>query len=131
MSEAIRTADAPPPAGPYSQGHRVGDLLFVAGQGPFDSEGRRVGETFADQVDATLDNIAAIARAGGSDLSRVIRIGVFLRDLADFPVLNEVLARRLSEPLPVRTTVPAALNGFDVEIDAICETDMESPTENL
>ena len=119
MSQAIHTPDAPPPAGPYSQGHRVGDLLFVAGQGPFDRDGQRVGTTFAEQVEATLDNIAAIARAGGTDLAHTVRIGVFLRDLSDFPVLNEILQQRLSDPLPVRTTVPAPLNGFDVEIDAI------------
>jgi 2-iminobutanoate/2-iminopropanoate deaminase len=121
MSQAIHDDAAPPPAGPYVQGRRVGDLLFVAGQGPFDRDGRRVGETFAEQVDATLDNLQVIARAGGSDLAHAVRIGVFLRDLGDFPVLNEVLERRLGDERPVRTTVPAALNGFDVEIDAIFE----------
>jgi 2-iminobutanoate/2-iminopropanoate deaminase len=119
MRRSVQTADAAPPAGPYAQGQIVGDLLFTAGQGPFDAQGNRVGTTFVEQLEATLDNLEHIARAAGTGLGRAVRLGVFLRDLADFPTLNEVLARRLGEPLPVRTTVPAALNGFDVEIDAV------------
>ena len=121
MGRSIHTPDAPPPAGPYSQGHAAAGLLFAAGQGPFDSAGERVGETFEEQVDATLDNLETVAKEAGTGLDKLVRIGVFLRDPADFPVLNEVLKRRLSEPLPCRTTVPAPLTGFDVEIDAVFE----------
>ena len=119
MRRSIQTPEAAPPAGPYAPGHVAAGLLLAAGQGPFDASGTRVGETFEQQVDAVLDNLEAVARAAGADLSHVVKLGVFLRDSKDFPVLNEVLKRRLSDPLPVRTTVPAALEGFDVEIDAI------------
>ena len=119
MRRSIQTSEAAPPAGPYAPGHVAAGLLFAAGQGPFDASGTRVGETFEQQVDAVLDNLEAVARAAGADLSHVVKLGVFLRDSKDFPMLNEVLKRRLSDPLPVRTTVPAPLEGFDVEIDAI------------
>lgn len=112
--------DAAPPAGPYSHAVRVsGELLFAAGQGPFDKDGKRIGETFEEQVHATLDNVEAIAKAGGASLADAVRLGVFIKDMADFPKLNAVFAERLSEPFPVRTTVPADLQGFDVEIDGV------------
>lgn len=115
---SISTPDAPPPAGPYSQGIRCGDLLFAAGQGPFDAGGRRVGETFEEQVHATLDNLERIAAAGGASLADAVRIGVYIKDLRDFQALNAVLRERLTEPYPVRTTIPVDLQGFDIEIDA-------------
>lgn len=117
---AISTPDAPPPAGPYSQAIRTsGELLFAAGQGPFDKDGTRVGQTFEEQVHATLDNLETIAKAGGATLADAVRLGVFITDMADFPKLNAVFAERLTEPYPARATVPAALQGFDVEIDAV------------
>ncbi|ADB52616.1 RidA family protein [Conexibacter woesei] len=117
---SISAPDAAPPAGPYSPGVRVGgELLFTAGQGPFDKDGRRVGETFEEQVHATLDNVEAIAKAAGATLADAVRLGVFIKDMADFPKLNAVFAERLTEPFPVRTTVPVDLPGFDVEIDAV------------
>lgn len=117
---SISTPDSAQPVGPYSQGVRVsGELLFAAGQGPFDKDGRRVGETFEQQVNQTLDNLEAIAKAGGATLADAVRLGVFVKDLADFETLNAVLRERLTEPFPVRTTVPADLQGFDVEIDAV------------
>ncbi|MEA5457271.1 RidA family protein [Sinomonas sp. JGH33] len=108
-----------PPAGPYSPGIRVGDLLFVSGQGPFGPDGQRKGETFEDQAHAVFDNIAAIAEEAGTSLDHTVRICGYLDDLDDFAAWNEVCAARLSEPYPVRTTVPVPLPGFAVEIDAI------------
>jgi len=116
---AVSTDQAPPPVGPYSQGIVVGDLLYCAGQGPFDRDGNRVGETIEEQIEIAFDNLAAIAAAAGCQLADMARLGVFLRDIADFPTLNEVAARRLHPPYPVRTTVPAPLHGFDVELDAV------------
>jgi 2-iminobutanoate/2-iminopropanoate deaminase len=119
LRRAISTADAPAPAGPYAQACVVGGLVFAAGQGPFNARGERVGTSFEEQVDAVLDNLEHVARAAGSGLEHAVRLGVFICDLADFPTLNDVLERRLSAPLPARTTVPAPLVGFDVEIDAV------------
>ena len=117
----ITSRQVPPPAGPYSPGIAAGGLLFLAGQGPFDSAGERVGETFADQVRQTFSNLAAVAREAGTSLDRTVRLGVYLRCLDDFAEFNAVSREFLSEPYPARTTIEAALRGFDVEVDAVLE----------
>jgi 2-iminobutanoate/2-iminopropanoate deaminase len=119
MLNPILTDAAPAPAGPYSQGIVAGNLLFLAGQGPFNSKGERVGETFADQVRQTFSNLEAVANAAGTSLANAIRYGVYLKNLDDFAEFNTLAAEFLTHPLPVRTTIEAALRGFDVEIDAI------------
>lgn len=119
MKKQIFTDLSAPPVGPYSQGIQVGNLLFVAGQGPFDENGERVGGTFAEQVTRTFDNIEAIAKAAGTDMSQMVRLGVFLSDMDNFPVFNAMSGDRLLPPYPVRVTVPASLRGFDIELDAV------------
>jgi 2-iminobutanoate/2-iminopropanoate deaminase len=117
----INSKQVPPAAGPYSAGIAAGGLLFLAGQGPFDSRGERVGETFAEQVRRVFANLAAVAGEAGTSLDRVVRLGVYLRSLDDFEEFNAVSKEFLSEPYPARTTIEAALRGFDVEIDAVVE----------
>lgn len=119
MITPFTSPDAPAPAGPYSPGIAYGGLVFLAGQGPFNAAGERVGETFTDQVRQTFRNLQAIAEAAGTSLENAVRIGVYLKDLADFAQLNEVSKEFLSEPYPARTTLRVGLSGFDVEIDAI------------
>lgn len=115
----VRTNQAPAPKGPYSQGRTGGGLLFVAGQGPFDATGRMVGSTIAEQTRATLDNVKAIVEAAGATLADVVKVNVYLTDLAHFGAMNEVYASFFPEPYPARTTVEAGLLGFLVEIDAV------------
>lgn len=119
MLESVSTPSAPPPAGPYSQGVVSGGLLFLAGQGPFDENGQRVGETFADQVRRTFANLETVAQAAGTSLHNAVRYGVYLKTLDDFAEFNAIAAEFLSAPLPARTTIQADLRGFDIEIDAI------------
>lgn len=119
MLESVRTPSAPPPAGPYSQGVVSGGLLFLAGQGPFDENGQRVGATFADQVRRTFENLETVAQAAGTSLHNAVRYGVYLKTLDDFAEFNEIAKEYLSDPLPARTTIQADLRGFDIEIDAI------------
>ncbi len=116
---AVSAAEAPPPAGPYSQVVVAGGLLFLAGQGPFDADGRRVGETIDEQLRQTFDNLEAVARAAGTSLRHAVRYGVYLRDRDDFARLNAIAPEYLGEVLPARTTIQADLRGFDVEIDAV------------
>ncbi len=119
MLEPITPSGIPPAGGPYSPGIKVGDLLFLSGQGPFDERGQRVGETFADQVRQTLENLERVCQAAGTSLSNAVRVGCFLSSLNLFEEFNRVYAEYVSAPLPARTTVPVDLRGFDVEIDAV------------
>lgn len=115
----ISAPTSPKPAGTYSSGIVSGGFLFLAGQGPFDAQGNRVGETFADQVRQTFANLEAIAVVAGTSMKNAVRIGVFLDDMADWPEFNEVSKELLTEPYPARTSIQADLNGFLVEVDAI------------
>jgi len=119
----IITAELAPAAkGPYSQGVVAGDLLFVAGQGPVDpASGRFVLGDIRSECQLTLKNIEAILKAGGTTLDNVVQCTVYLRDLADFPAMNEVYSRFFPRLCPVRTTIQAAnlLQGIKVEIDAV------------
>lgn len=117
--EPIRSGEAPPPAGPYSQAIRVGDLLFLAGQGPFRADGAFVGGSIADQTRQTLTNLDAVARAAGGSLARAVRVGVYLSSMQHFAEMNATYVEFFEEPFPARTTIQSDLVGFDVEIDAV------------
>jgi 2-iminobutanoate/2-iminopropanoate deaminase len=117
--EPVFAEGAAPPAGPYSPGVKAGNLLFVSGQGPFDADGNLVGDDFATQARATFANIERIIVAAGGSLSGVVRIGAYLNSLDDFAEWNDIMREFLPEPYPARTTIPAALPGFLIEIDAV------------
>jgi 2-iminobutanoate/2-iminopropanoate deaminase len=117
--ERIRSDEAPQPAGPYSQAIRVGDLLFLAGQGPFAPDGSFSGGSIAEQTRQTLANLDAVARAAGASLQQAVRVGVYLGSLEDFAEMNAVYQEFFEEPYPARTTIQSDLRGFDVEIDAV------------
>jgi reactive intermediate/imine deaminase len=115
----VSAEGAPQPSGAYSQAIHAGDFLFLAGPGPFDADGNRVGDTVAEQTRRALENLDAVARAAGGSLARAVRVGVYLSDLADFDEMNEEYVRHFEQPLPARTTIQSDLVGFDVEIDAV------------
>jgi len=117
---AIMTDQAAPAGGPYSHAVIAGDTIYLAGAVPARPDGTRVTGSFADQAHAAFQNLAAVAEAAGASLDDAVRVGVYLRDFADFPELNEIYPQYIKgENLPVRTTLPVALVGFDIEIDAI------------
>lgn len=117
--QQITAPTAPAPAGPYSSGIVSGGFLFLAGQGPFNTDGEIVGETFAEQVAQTFANLEAVAAAAGTSMRNAVRIGVYLNDMADWPEFNERSKEFLGTPYPARTSIQADLSGFKVEIDAI------------
>ena len=120
---SVRSAGMPAPVGPYSPGMQFERLVFVSGQGATDPRtGDLAGDDVAAQTAQCLANVEAILRAAGSSLQCVLRCGVFLTDLAEFPQMNEAYARAFGEHRPARTTVQAAAlpgSGLRVEIDAI------------
>ena len=119
---AISTDAAPPAAGPYSQAIRAGGFVFTAGQLGIDPRsGNLAGEGVAEQAEQALANLAAILEAAGSDLSRVVKTTVFLAEIDEWPVVNEVYARHVPEPFPARSAfaVKALPRGARVEIEAV------------
>lgn len=107
---------------PFTQAIRHGDTIYVSGQGPLDPEtGSVVGDDVREQTAKTLENIAAILEAGSSSLDRVVRAGVYLRDMRHYEDVNDVYAAYLSEPYPARTAIEVDDLPVDimVEIDAI------------
>jgi 2-iminobutanoate/2-iminopropanoate deaminase len=125
--ERVSTSSAPAAMGPYSQGVRLGNLLFTAGQGPVDpATGKVVEGGIAEQTARVMENLKAILEAGGSSLQRAVKASVFLKDMNDFVAMNAVYAKYLAPEgvtPPARTTVQAARLPGDilVEIDVIAE----------
>jgi 2-iminobutanoate/2-iminopropanoate deaminase len=117
---AVHTDQATPPGGPYSQAVVAGDTVFLAGAIPALPDGTRVTGSFAEQAHAALRNLAATAEAAGGSLAQAVRVGVYLRDFGDFAELNEIFAQYFTgDDPPVRTTIPVALEGMAIEVDAI------------
>ncbi len=118
--QQITTKSGASPVGAYSQGLRVGDFLFVSGQGPLDPlTGQIVGDTVEEQTARVLENVKAILEAGGASMADVVKVTAHLSDLALFDRYNKVYATYFPDPKPTRTTVGSQLLGILVEIDAI------------
>jgi len=115
----IRSDVAPPPGGPYSQAIRSGGFLFLAGQGPFRHDGSKVEGSFEEQARQTLSNLEAVAQAAGASLADAVRVGVYLRDMSNFPAMKRVYAEFFRDPMPARTTIQSDLPGFEIEVDAV------------
>jgi 2-iminobutanoate/2-iminopropanoate deaminase len=120
---AVSTKSAPAAIGPYSQGIKLGDLLFCSGQIPLDpSSGELVKEDIEGQTRRCLQNLQAICEAAGASLSNAVRCTVYLGDMGDYARVNEAYAEFFDdENAPARVAVAAAglPKGADVEIDAI------------
>ena len=122
MKKIIRTDGAPRPIGPYSQAVVAGGLVFVSGQVSIDpGTGKLVVGDVRTQTRQVLLNISSIMEAAGTDLSRVVRAGVFLADMDDFAAMNDAYQAFFEREPPARTTVEAARLPLDarVEIDVV------------
>ena len=120
--DVIHSDAAPAAAGPYSQGIRAGDLVFTAGHIGIDpGTGELVGPDVTAQAEAALGHIRAILEAAGSGLDRLVKVTVFLADIGDWPVVNEVYVRHVPEPYPARSAfaVKDLPKGARVEIEAV------------
>lgn len=119
---AVSTTNAPAAIGPYSQAIRSGDTVYLSGQIPLVPEtGEQVGGDMSAQINQVFDNLQAVAEAAGGSLDDAVKINVFLVDLTHFPLVNQVMEERLSQPYPARAAVQVAAlpKGVDVEADAI------------
>lgn len=118
----IHTDRAPAAIGPYSQAVRSGDTLYLSGQIPLDPATMELVEgDIATQINQVFDNLAAVCAAAGGSLADIVKLNIYLVDLAHFPIVNELMACRFAEPYPARAAlgVAALPRGAQVEMDAI------------
>ncbi len=120
--EVISSNKAPQAIGTYSQAVKVGDTVYLSGQIPLVPGMMELekGDIRA-QVARVFENLQAVANAAGGSFSDVVKLNVFLTDLANFPVVNEVMSKYFQEPYPARAAVGVAAlpRGAQVEMDAI------------
>ena len=122
--EIISTDKAPQAIGTYSQAVKVGNTVYLSGQIPLVPE---TMEIVAGDIEARIrqvfDNLTAVAKAAGGDLSDIVKLNIFLTDLSHFPIVNEVMAEYFDEPYPARAAIGVAALPKDagVEMDGVME----------
>lgn len=120
--EPIHTPRAPAAIGPYSQAIRAGNTVYLSGQIPLDPATMEIVKgDIRVQIRRVFDNLAAVAEASGGSLANAVRLTVYLTDLANFPVVNEIMAEYCEQPFPARAAIGVAQlpRGAAVEIDGI------------
>ncbi len=124
--QPIATEQAPAAIGPYSQAVRSGNLVFLSGQIPLDpATAQLVDGDISAQAEQVFKNLAAVCRAAGGSLEHVVRVGIYLTDLADFAAVNAVMASHFGAPYPARSTIEVSglPRGAHIEVDAILAFD--------
>ena len=121
MIDVIETEQAPRAAGPYAQGRVFNNTIYTAGQIGFDPGTMQMTEGAEAQIARVFSNVEAIIRAGGGDLSSVLKLVVYLTDLAHWPLVNTAMKDRFQAPFPARTAIEVADLPFGavVEIEAV------------
>ncbi len=120
--QSIATDRAPQAIGAYSQAIKVGNTVYLSGQIPLAPETMElVDGDMRAQIRRVLDNLAAVAEAGGGTLADVAKLSVFLTDLTHFPLVNEIMEEYFQPPFPARAAIGVAAlpKGASVEMDAI------------
>ena len=118
----IETEDAPKAIGTYSQAVKLGHTVYLSGQIPLDPETMKlVPGDFATQTQQVFENLRAVCRAAGGDLADIVKLNIYMTDLAHFGTVNEVMATYFQEPFPARAAVGVAQLPKDaqVEMDAV------------
>ena len=118
----IATELAPAAIGPYSQTVRAGNTVYFSGQIPLDpATAALVDGDITAQTRRVFDNLNAVAQAAGGSLAQVVRVGIYVTDLANFAAVNAVMAEYFQPPYPARSTIEVAglPKGAQVEVDAV------------
>ena len=122
VREIISTSKAPAALGPYSQAVKVDNTVYISGQIPLVPETMEVVEgDFADNARLVFSHLKSITEAAGGSMNDITKVNIFLIDLANFPVVNEVMAEFFDEPYPARAAIQVAAlpKGVVVEADAV------------
>ena len=121
MKLAIKTENAPAAIGPYSQAIQNGTVLYISGQLPINVQTGLLVEGIQAQAEQVLTNLEAILQSEGMTLANLVNTTIFLADIGDFAVVNEIYGRRIPPPFPARSTVQVARLPKDalIEIEAI------------
>ena len=117
----IATSNAPTAIGTYSQAVRVGDTIYMSGQIGLDPATMQMVDGIDAQIVRVFENLKAVAEAAGGSLADVVKLNVFLTDLANFARVNETMAKYFSQPFPARAAVGVKElpRGALVEADAV------------
>jgi len=121
MKEVIYSANAPDPIGPYSQAIKVGSMLFVSGQIAIDkTTGKIITENITEETNMVLRNISEILSVSGMDFSHVVKCSIFLKDMSQFPVVNEAYGKKFTTNPPARETVEVSRLPKDANVEISC-----------
>lgn len=118
----IATDNAPQAIGTYSQAVQSGDTIYLSGQIPLDPASMElVSGEIDSQISRVFENLAAVAEASGGSLANIVKLNIYMVDLAHFPTVNEIMAKYFNPPFPARAAVGVAAlpKGALVEMDAI------------
>ncbi|MEG1501360.1 MAG: RidA family protein [Clostridiales bacterium] len=118
----VNTSKAPEAIGPYVQGIKVNDLLFTSGQIPLDPQkGSLIAGGIKEQTQQALTNLQAVLEEGGSSLENVLKVTVFIKDMNDFALVNEIYGQFFGKQPPARSCVEVARLPKDalIEVEAI------------
>ncbi|KAJ3821024.1 translation initiation inhibitor [Lentinula raphanica] len=121
----VSTTDAPGAIGPYSQAIKAGDLLFVSGCIPLDPATGEIVEGIEKQTSQALKNLTAVVTAGGSEIGKVVKTTVFLKDMNDFATVNGIYAAAFGSHKPARSAVEVARLPKDVLVEVECIASLE------
>jgi 2-iminobutanoate/2-iminopropanoate deaminase len=117
----VYSALAPEPIGPYSQAIQSGQMLFISGQIASDkSSGKMITDNITDETNQVMKNIEAILTAGGLDFSHVVKSSIFLKDMNNFPLVNDAYGKNFSSNPPARETVEVSRLPKDVNVEISC-----------
>ena len=116
--KCIIAPNGPPAAGPYSHAVAAGNLLFVSGMGPMARDGSGIKHgSFEEETKLTFQNIKAVLEDAGSGLDRVVKVNVYLADMAKFGELNAIYKEYFTANFPARTTIQAGRLPMDIQIE--------------
>jgi reactive intermediate/imine deaminase len=126
IKTVIHSKQAPDAIGTYSQAIKVGNTVYLSGQIPLQPDTMElVKGSINEQIEQVFKNLTAVATAASGDLSNIVKLNIFLTDLGDFPVVNDIMSRYFQQPYPARAAigVSALPKGSSVEMDAIMVVD--------